>query len=202
MRQFDMCAYLERNPMRTFVLFVAVLIASCASPGRRVSVLQGDTAIASGAPVAWAPLAQNELQNGDPRIDNDVIRRRIRTAVEQALAARGHQFVQDPNDARYLVSYHIGLQDRQSLRVDTMGPSHGVVCGWRGCVSGFGWGMYGAPRDVRTVNYVEGTLMLDLTERSSGELAWRATSQRRLDRGDDSQERINAALLDMTRSLR
>jgi hypothetical protein len=188
--------------MRTFVLFVAVLIASCAGSGGRVSVLQGDTAIAPGAPVAWAPLAQNELKNGDPRIDNDIIRRRIRTGVEQALAARGHRFVQDPNDAKYLVSYHIGLQDRQNLRIDTMGPPRSVACGWRGCVSGFGWGMYGAPRDVRTINYVEGTLMLDLTARSSGELAWRATSQRRLDQGDDSQERIDATLLDMTRSLR
>ena len=184
------------------LLACAIALASCAGPAGRVSVLQGDRAVVSGAPVAWAPLAQNELQNGDPRIDNDIIRRRIRTGVENALTARGHRFVQNPDDAEYLVSYHIGLQDRQDLRVDSMGPPRGVVCGWRGCVSGFGWGMYGAPRDIRTVNYVEGTLMLDLTERSSGELAWRATSQRRLGRGDESQERINATLVDMTRSLR
>lgn len=176
----------------------AVALASCA--GSNVSVLQGDAAVVPGAPVAWAPLAQNELQTNDPRIDNDIVRQRIRTAVESALTARGHTFVQDPNAARYLVSYHIGLQDRQDLRVDS--APGGVACGWRGCISGFGWGMYGAPRDVRTVNYTEGTLILDLTDRESGQLAWRATSQRRVDESHASQERIDAALADMTLSLR
>ena len=140
------------------------------------------------------------MQNNDPRIDNDIIRQRIRTGVESALTARGYSFVQDPNDARYLVSYHIGLQDRQDLRVDS--APGGVVCGWRGCISGFGWGMYGPPSDVRTVNYTEGTLILDLTDRASGQLTWRATSQRRVDERRRTQERINAALVDMTRSLR
>lgn len=178
----------------------AMALASCAGPAGNVSVLQGGAAIVPGAPVAWAPLAQNELQNGDPRIDNDIIRQRIRTGVESALTASGHTFVQDPNAARYLVSYHIGLQDRQDLRVDS--APGGVACSWRGCISGFGWGMYGAPRNVRTVNYTEGTLILDLTDRETGQLAWRATSQRRVDESHASQERIDAALADMTRSLR
>jgi hypothetical protein len=39
---------------------------------------------------------------------NDVIRQGIRTAVESALTARRHHFVQDPQAPRYLVSYHIG----------------------------------------------------------------------------------------------
>lgn len=189
--------------MRTaFMLFVAVLISSCADGAGRVGAVEGDDVAASRAPVAWAPLAQHELQNGDPRIDNDILRRRIRIGVENALTASGHHFVQDPGKAKYLVSYHIGLRDRRDLRVDTRGPPGGVACGWRGCVSGFGWGMYGAPRDIGAIHYAEGTLMLDLTERSSGHLAWRATSQRRFDQGDTSQQRIDATFVDMTRSLR
>lgn len=180
-------------------LAFAFALANCAGPAGQVSVLQGDAAIVAGSPVAWAPLAQNELQNNDPRIDNDIIRERIRRAAENALIGRGYNFVQDPNDARYLVSYHIGLQERQDLRVDS-GPG-GVACGWRGCVSGFGWGMYGPPRNVRTINYTEGTLILDLTERASGQLAWRATSQRRVDERAGTQAALNAALVDMTRSL-
>ena len=188
-----------RSPTTLAALIGAAALASCAGPAGDVSVLQGDAAVVPGAPVAWAPLAQNELQTNDPRIDNDIIRQRIRTAVESALSARGHPFVQDPNDARYLVRYHIGLQDRQDLRVDS--APGGVACGWRGCISGFGWGMYGAPTNVRTINYTEGTLILDLVDRESGQLTWRATSQRRVDEGDANQDRINAAVADMTRSL-
>jgi len=51
------------------LLACAIALASCAGPAGRVSVLQGDRAVVSGAPVAWAPLVQNELQNGDPRIE-------------------------------------------------------------------------------------------------------------------------------------
>ncbi|MGH6950710.1 MAG: DUF4136 domain-containing protein [Vitreimonas sp.] len=180
-------------------LAFAIVLASCTGPAGRVNVLQGDAAIVAGSTVAWSPLEQNELQNGDPRIDNDIIRQRIRAGVENALISRGFSFVQDPNAARYLVSYHIGLEDRQDLRVDS--PPRSAVCGWRGCVSGFGWGMYGPPASVRTVDYTAGTLILDLTDRASGQLAWRATSQRRVDERAGTPERINAALTDMTRSL-
>jgi hypothetical protein len=182
-------------------LAFAVILASCSGPAGRVRVLQGDVSIIPGAPVAWAPLAQHEMQSGDPRIDNDIIRQRIRAGVENALIARGHPFVDDPNAAQYLVSYHIGLQDRQDVRVDSMSAPGGVVCGWRGCVSGFGWGMYGAPTNVRTVNYVQGTLVLELRDRASQQLVWQATSQRRVDERAGTQERINAALVEMTRSL-
>jgi len=179
---------------------LAFALASCAGPAGNVNVLRSGNAIVPGSAVAWAPLADDQLQNGDPRIDNDIIRQRMRTAVEAALTARGFTFVQDADAARYLVSYHMGLQERQDIRVDSMGP-RGNVCGVRGCVGGFGWGMYGAPTNVRTVNYVEGTVILDLTDRSSDQLAWRATSQRRVNANAGSQANLNAALADMVRSL-
>ena len=181
---------------------LALTSASCAGPAGQVSVLQSQQRqITPGAAVAWAPLTADEKRNGDPRIDNDIMRERIRTAVESALVARGHHFVQDVDDAQYTVSYYVGLQNRQDYRVDTMAPGGGVACGWRGCIAGHGWGMYGAPADVRTVQYVDGTMMLDLTDRASGQLAWRATSQRRVDEDDGSQERISATVADMVQTL-
>jgi hypothetical protein len=183
------------------MLAACIALCACAGPASDVNVLQGETAVAPRAAVAWASAPEDALQNGDPRIDNDIIRKRIRTAVEAALTARGHRFVQDQSEARYIVSYHVGLQNRQDYRVDTMAPPGGAVCGWRGCVGGFGWGMYGPPADIRSVSYVEGTMILDLEDRSSGQLAWRATSSRRIDESDGSQEQINAAVADMVRAL-
>jgi hypothetical protein len=147
--------------------------------------------------VAWAPLTQNALQNNDPRIDNDIIRQRIRTAIENTFAAKGYRLTQDTASAQYLLSYHVGLQERTDYHIDT--PP--VACGWRGCVGGYGWGLYGAPTDVRSVPYAEGTLIVDVTDRASNQLAWRATSQRRIDENDGSQERINATVADMLTAL-
>lgn len=63
--------------------------------------------------------------------------------------------------------------------------------------------MYGPPMDIdmRNINYVEGTVMLDLIDRASGKLAWRATSQKRLDQSDADQAGVNAIFADMVKSL-
>ena len=129
----------------------------------------------------------------------------LKAAVEGALAGRGYRQVSDPSSANLLVQYHIGLQNRTETRVDTFGAPIGgpVACGVRGCIGGFGWGMYGPPMDVdvRNINYVEGTVMLDLIDKASGKLAWRATSQKRLDQSDADQAGVNAIFADMVKTL-
>ena len=87
----------------------------------------------------------------------------------------------------------------------TMGPTipGRVACGRRGCIGGYGWGAYGAPidTDIQAVDYTEGTLMLDLVDAGSGKLAWRGTSQKRVDTKDADQAQLNAILLDLTKDM-
>jgi len=177
-------------------------LAACESPGGKVSVLQGDTvAVVPGSTYAWAP--EGQPGSGDPRIDNDIIRGRIKNAVDSALAAKGYRQAES-SAAALLVKYHVGLQNRTETQVDTFGrPAPVVACGIRGCIGGYGWGMYGAPMDVdvRHVDYVEGAMMLDLVDRASGKLAWRATSQKRVDAEDADQANLNAMVADMVKSL-
>ena len=178
-------------------------MAGCESPGGKVTVLNGATSVAPGSTYAWAPGA--DPGGGDQRVDNDIIRDRIKTAVDTNLAAKGYRQVSNPAQAQVLVAYHIGLQNKTDYSVDTMGApmGGGMACGRRGCVGGYGWGMYGAPMDVdvRSINYVEGALMLDLVDTSTGKLAWRATSQKRVDAKDADQAGLNAIVADMTKSL-
>jgi hypothetical protein len=63
--------------------------------------------------------------------------------------------------------------------------------------------MYGAPSnvDIKTINYVDGTLIIDLRDRASGQLAWRATSEKRINEGDGAQDKINKLVADMVVSL-
>lgn len=179
-------------------------LTACETPGGNVSVLKSSTvAVAPGSTWAWAPGAQPG--SGDKRIDNDIIQGRVKAAVEGALAGRGYRQVSDQSSANLLVQYHIGLQNRTETRVDTFGGPMGgpAACGIRGCIGGFGWGMYGPPMDVdvRNINYVEGTVMLDLIDRASGKLARRATSQKRLDESDADQSGVNAIFADMVKTL-
>ena len=175
-------------------------MAGCESPGGKVSVLSGQAPLA-GSTYAWAPDGQPGA--GDPRVDNDIIRERIRTAVDTNLAAKGYRQV-SPGEAKLLVAYHVGLQNKTDYSATSTGPpGGGMACGRRGCIRGYGWGMYGAPMDVdvRAINYVEGALMLDLIDTASGKLAWRATSQKRVDEKDGAQDGLNAMVADMIKTL-
>lgn len=181
---------------------LAVLgLAGCASPAGDVSVLESATIpVVAGSTYAWAPITSTGQRTSDPRVANDIIQQRIVSAFDSALAAKGYRRVSNPTQATLLVSYYVGLNYRQDVRVEDIGPHSSVGCGFRGCVSG--WGFYGPPTlSLETINYTEGTVILDLVDQASGQLAWRATSQQRVDRSDADQVRLNAIAADMIRTL-
>jgi hypothetical protein len=191
------------RPFRALLLAVvaSVAVTACESPAGNVSVLQSSTvAVVPGSTYAWAPISDQARAAADPRVSNDIIQERLRTAVDGAMAARGFRRIDDPATAQLLVSFHVGLQSRTETQVNTWGGGSRGACGFRGCVGG--WGFYGPPQvDVRNINYTQGTLILDVTDRASGKLAWRATSDKRVDSSDATQEGMNAILLEMTRTL-
>ena len=101
--------------------------------------------------------------------DNTLMQKRIETAVVRELTAKGLRQVALNEQADLLVHYWVNVQDKQ--RLESGGTSVGVARGPRG---GYGWGAgYGG--GVTTVEYKEGTLILDLVEQVKKELVWRAT---------------------------
>jgi hypothetical protein len=181
-------------------LALAGALGACESPAGKVSVLQSSsTPLVPGSTYAWAPVDEHARAAADPRVANDIIQERLRTAVDAAMGSKGYRLSSDPGTATLLVAYHVGLENKQETQVSSFGGGGAVACGFRGCVQG--WGMYGPPMvDVQNINYTEGTLILDLVDRASGKLAWRGTSQKRVAQ-DPTQERINAVLADMTKTM-
>lgn len=101
--------------------------------------------------------------------DNSLMQKRIESAVVRELTGKGLRQVSldEPQDLR--VHYWVNVQDKQ--RLESGGTSVGVA---RGPYGGYGWGAgYGG--GVTTVDYKEGTLILDLIEPSRKQLVWRAT---------------------------
>jgi hypothetical protein len=172
-----------------------LVLAGCESPEGQALVLNAPTPLA-GSTYAWAPNAQPG--SGDPRVDNAILRERIKIAVDTNLAAKGYMQVA-PSKAKLLVAYHIGLHNR----IEGAGASNAAACGRRGCIGGYGWGMYGAPMDVdvRSITYTEGALMLDLVNAASGKLALRATSHKRVDQKSTTQDDLNDIVADMVKTL-
>ncbi len=182
-------------------LILAGALAGCESPAGEVSVLQSSSVpIAAGSTYAFAPISDEARAHADPRVSNDIIQERLRTAIQTALAAKGYREVGDPGQATLVVSYHVGLQQKQETRVDTFGGGGVGACGFRGCAAS--WGFYGPPKvNVQNIDYTQGTLILDLVDRGSGKLAWRGTSRKRINEGDADQAKFNAVLAEVTKSL-
>lgn len=157
----------------------------------KVNVVQSSSPVlVRGATFAWAPLALVGHGVADPDVANEIAADRLRVATEAALASRGYRQVIDPRQADLLVSYTIIMLPEHDARLRANGGS---------CMGPLCAGADSYRVDER--NYTQGTLVLDLVERETGRLAWRATSKKRVTGDDVSSKKLTALLKTMTRSL-
>jgi hypothetical protein len=190
------------SSMRVLLLVLACMaVAGCASGGGRVSTLAGpDFSLAQGQRWAWqSPLAAGREAPTDPRVDNDIVRGALEHAVAGAMAGRGFERAQNPADAGYLIAIRVGLRTRSETREvpSPWIPRQRVVCGPRGCIPVLDvWGLHGPPPPAtRTVEYLEGGVMLDIIDAGSGQLVWRGTIEDRVQPGRmPPQATIDAAI--------
>ncbi|MFN7552523.1 MAG: DUF4136 domain-containing protein [Pseudomonadota bacterium] len=179
---------------------LALLLVACASTGPTVSsIAEPDFAPRAGATYAWQPVQRTRPEEIDPRVDNDIVRGRIERGLHRAFDAKGWRSA-DAAGADYLLSFRVGVRDRSETRTELRDPNPfpdtRIVCGRRGCMPISVWGWYGPPvATTRTIEYVEGGVMIDLVERATGRLVWRSTIADRLVRPRmPSQEETDAAM--------
>src|SRR5262245_56812547 len=66
--------------------------------------------IPPGATVSFGGSSYEGSQNLDPTVPNDIVHRRIRSALVAQLEAKGYKVVDDPQTADFLVRYFVGMQ--------------------------------------------------------------------------------------------
>jgi hypothetical protein len=163
-----------------------------ARPAGKVVVLESSAwAVAPGSTWAWAPVTTTN----DPRLNNDILQGRMQSAVELALGKHGMVQIANRANARYVVSYHIAVQQKVDVKTSP-NVVGGTVCGFRGCVRG-----YNAYPTVDVQQYNEGTLVIDIVDADSGKLVWRAASKKKVSGKDASQDKLNAVVADMMKTL-
>lgn len=136
---------------------------------------------------SWKPNENNEYG----LIDNDLVDKRIRSAIEVNLLAKAYQQI-DSGQPDFFISYHMTVEQK----VSTSNVSTGVSIGRssRGSYGGIGVGI-GTGGTVRT--YDQGTLLIDVTGSSSGELIWRGISTQIVSEHSNpekSTENVNATV--------
>lgn len=156
------------------VCFTAMLAIGCSST--QYSSDWDDTAdFSSYTTFAWYDHtgAEHQPQRPDPILDG-----RIRRAVAQALLDKGLAQT-SPGSADLLVTYYTSI--RQEVRMYTTGYGYGY------------WGGWGVSYTQPYV-YEEGTMILDLVDRSSDQLVWRGTLTKALGSSRPSDQDVARAV--------
>lgn len=153
--------------------------------------------IPPGSTWAWGPEPpEKRPEELDPRVNNTIIHGRVKRAVEGVLAQKGFRQVEDDKTADFLVYYRIGVREARQM-VSQATPVAPMWGGW-------GWGYYGAPPIVTTreITYSEGALWIDIVQRSTGKLAFRAIGlDRDVTGADGSDEQIAQTVARTLRDL-
>ena len=149
---------------------VAVNLAGCST--MRVSTDYDANANFSG-PKTYDWQWGQPKRTGDPRIDNALLDKRIRRAVDDELKAKG--FVRDTSGAAtYLVFYHAAIS--KELSVTQVNDYYGYHSSWRG---GY----------VDVDSYDKGTIVLDIVEARSRQMIWRAWAEDTIEEGRTPEQR-------------
>ncbi len=118
--------------------------------------------------------------------DNDLLDKRIRTAIENNLLAKSYRLV-GSYTPDFFISYHYNVEQK----ITSSGVSGGVAIG-RSIYGGFGGVGLSTGSDVRA--YDQGTLLIDVTIPLGDKLVWRGIATQSVSdhsSPDESTARVN-----------
>ncbi len=125
---------------------------------------------------AWFPNASLTKGTANYQI-SELMERRVQQAVNDELAAKGMQLV-DAAQADVLINYHASVETK--VDVDTFSTGYSAR-----------WDYWGIGYNVQTTTreYEVGTLVLDVIDKESNQLVWRAAKEGRLKKNQSPTER-------------
>jgi len=128
----------------------------------------------------------------DPDANNEVVRERVKTAIEQTLMSRGFKQVTDPAAADFVVDYKFAVnRGNAAVPVGYGGGYPGLVCGPFRCWESWGYGP--AYVGYENIHFREGTIVFDLMQASNNHQVYRAIGEKpvRRDAFSLTQDEIN-----------
>ena len=167
---------------------IACLVPAAPACAKVEIVNVASSALAKGSTFAWAPVPAIGVGIPDPAVANEITLERLRVATETTLKAKGYRLIDDPEQANLIVSYTVAMMPTSDAEVAT------AACDEPNCTLPSGI-------SLDTTLRTEGVLVLDLTDRQTGRLVWRATSKKRVTGKDVSDKKLASLLREMTKAL-
>lgn len=149
--------------------FVVALLGACATP-MKISVDHNPDADFSDLKTYnWLPEPQKKA--GDPRVDNELMDKRVRITVEAQLNSMGYEKVTE-GKPDFKLGYYVAIKEKTD--VTYINNYYGYGPGWHtNPAAGPGY----APVQPVEVTYEVGTLIVDVVDSETNELMWRGWAQ-------------------------
>ena len=184
-----------KTSLTALVLLGCLLAAGCATTLR--PTIDYDPVVEFTAYQTFSWIDPNPLIfAATQRTLSPLVQQRLMSQTQQGLTQRGLRFVEDPSQADLVVAFTIG--SREGLRVTSF-PTRSLSRGPSGRRSS-SWGGYWNTSTVRTTQYREGQLAIDLFDVAQERPVWHGTVSRRITQaermepGDAIQEAVDAIL--------
>ena len=154
---------------------LAAGIAAGAPAVAGVSVVQvRSTALTPGATYAWASISGVTLGAPTPAIINEITAQRLATETDSVLSSKGYRLAPFPSEADLILTYRVVMEPMLDTKLTPLGGACGPFCP--------GGTDYHLSSSAKT----QGTLVLDLFDRRTGQLLYRATSAKEVSSKDAS----------------
>jgi hypothetical protein len=211
----------------TAVAFLSLIFAAGCDEYVQVT-RDRDVRIAKNATWAWRPVveeaaAARENRTGDnrpvisrddvsrnrtapprqPGPNDEIVRGRVRTAIEQNLTSKGLKQVSDPAAADFLVDYKFAVnRGNATAPVGYAGAYPGLVCGPFRCWESWGYGP--AYVGYENIHFREGTIVVDWVQQATKHLVYRAVGEKpvRRDAFSLTQDDINGLVHHLLKDLK
>jgi hypothetical protein len=138
-----------------------------------------------------------------PDANDEVVRGRVKTAIEQALTSKGFKQVSDPAAAEFLVDYKFAVnRHNETVPVAYPGAYPGLVCGPFRCWESWGYGP--AYVGYENIHFREGTIVFDWVQQGTRHLVYRAVGEKpvRRDAFSLTQDDINGLVHHLLKDLK
>ena len=151
------------------IMFLAIAALGMVACGPTIRISRDTGApVPSGATWTWgASDAGRSFPEKHPMVDNATVRERLERALSAELERKGLVRAADSAASRFLVHFHVGVEERHELVGDNRPPCVGDACIQD-------WGFWGRPEGTsREIAYEAGQLMVDIVDRASRKVIWR-----------------------------
>jgi hypothetical protein len=146
---------------------------------------------------------RGETVTREDHADYDVLRGKVKAAIDRNMTEKGFKEASDPQEADFLVDFHIAVR-RRNMTVERVYPGAypGLVCGPFGCYSGWGYGP--AAVGYENIHFREGTIVIDVVQNATDHSVYRAVGAKpvRRDTFSFTQDEVNGLVHHLLKDLK